>query len=143
MSDVIIIENSLKEDGLRRVHLMSNQELPTIFPQFGEGQVTKKDDVYHFYREWFMRGAMEIQCEGWPKYRRMVLWHLNGYRFVKDAMFEAYREFTRVFDARPEYAFLWKLPGNVSNGDELAKMIILEAEWVPKKCIALGGARYD
>ncbi len=146
MNDVIIVENYVDGQCMRHVHLMSNLEIGrTILRPYGimdciQEQVTKEAGVWHVRAEWPYRGILDIQAKGWPKFRRVVVWNLEGCESMRHAITEAYKYFfLQAFYFRPAYVFMKKLPKGVENGHDFEDLLILETEWVPGRCVAVGG----
>lgn len=70
-----------------------------------------------------------------------------GFKFisVRQALHEAAREFERSFGGRPMYGFIRKLPRGAEHGmevplgDGIGDLMLLEAEWMLERCVAVGG----
>jgi hypothetical protein len=139
MSDVIVIENYVDPQCVRHVHVMSNTPIPNPSPQWGEGSVTQECGVWHFRAEYPYRGVLDVQaaCPS-GKFRRLVVWNLQGCDSVKDALISAGVEFERLFGARASFAFMKKLPKVVEHGQDVRDLTLLEAEWMLEKCVAVG-----
>lgn len=161
MDEVIVIENSVSVDGVRRVHLMSNGPLcpADISPEYSgsrydgrarlldhragylgesEVEIVKEAGVWHLRAEWPCRGLIQINCEGWPCPKEFVVWSLAGCASVTAALFGAAKEFERIYEVRPQYAFIRRMPRGVENAHEIGELMLFEAEWMINKCVAVG-----
>lgn len=142
MDEVIVVEDRVDAQCVRHVHLMSNIELPCSsvpFP-FERGSVTREAGVWHYRAEYPYRGALDVACiNGGKNFRRLVVWNLEGYELIKLALYDAWNEYLRLFYGAAQYAFIKKLPANVPNGYEVGGMVLLEAEWMMERAVAVGG----
>ena len=150
MSEVIVVENAVTDQCMWRLHFMSNQEFDMeIYMEYGiygwaDMHVTREAGVYHLRAEWPYRGVLDIQAEGWPRFRRLVVWPLveNGLTLrVSRAILYATAEYTRLFGGIPEYAFVRNLPEGAEFGQDVHGLILLEADWMMRNCVAVGGRR--
>ena len=148
MSDIIVVEDRVDMQCVRHVHLMSNAPLPAASPQmapFGRnlgGEWVKDAGVWHWRAEYPYRGAMDFHCEGWKKFRRLVVWSLDGCGSVREAMNQAEVYFWTAFHFRPAYVFMRGLPSVVEHGQEVDDLVVLEAEWMLERCVAVGGRSF-
>ncbi len=140
VDDMIIVENYVDSQCIRHLHLMSNFfiDRPTIGMERGE--LRQEAGVWHYRAAYPYRGVLDIACVGnETKFRRFVVWNLNGCRSVREAISQAEIYFSTIFRFRPAYVFMKKLPGEVENGQDLEGLIILEANWMLDRCVAVGG----
>jgi len=143
--DVIQLENYVDQLCMRHLHLMSNLELgQECLSRFGavNAVVTKEVGAWHLRAIHPYRGVIDIPAacvDG--KFRRLVAWSLQGYVSVKLALFDAWKDYSRLFGGRPQFAFMKKLPRGVEHGDVLGEteLMLLEAEWMLERCVAVGG----
>jgi hypothetical protein len=156
-NDIITIENYVDEQCMRHVHLMSNLRQSLLSAQREGGGEIKQGTGIHYYRaEYPYRGILDIHCEGWLKFRRLVVWHLDGCGSVREAIQQAFIYFWVTFKFQPGYAFmkklpksiehaapiaLWALPPNGKNTNlgEEGELILLEVDWMLERCVAVGG----
>ena len=144
MDDVIELENLFDDDGFRVVHLMSNAVLnfdalkAYHAPADAMFDVRKEAGVHHLRAKWLLCGPLVIKAEGWPQPKRFLVWNLSLAGSVKIALFEANRKYEDLFSKRAEYAFIRKLPRGVENGVEVGNLMLFEAEWMVRKCVAVG-----
>ena len=52
-------------------------------------------------------------------------------------MYEAANKYEDVFGERSQYAFVHKMPRGVENGAEVGDLMLFEAEWMVRKCVAV------
>ena len=144
MNEIIELENNVSNDGMYVLHLMSNDELTADVlkkydaPVNAKFAIEKQSGVYHLSATWPMRGALKVNAEGWPVPKMFVVWNLSGCDSVKAAMYEAAKQYQDIFGERPQYAFVRKLPRGVENGAEVGDLMLFEADWMVRKCVAVG-----
>lgn len=81
------------------------------------------------------------------KFRRLVVCPLEGRVSVRAALQEAAREFERLFGGRPQFGFMRKMPKSAVSDQllagsgvvEVGDLMLLEAEWMLERCVAVGG----
>ena len=112
-----------------------------MVPSGAQVEVTKEAGVYHLRGNWRFRGVIDFQLEGWPKFRRMVVWSIDGYQNVKETIAEAEDWFNRWFGFWPERVYMRALPKEVENGQQWGLLHLFDCDWVPGRCVALGGRR--
>lgn len=144
MDDVIRLENYVDAQCVRHVHLMSNVEIghstlrPYGMPEDAKVAVGKELGVWHVRASWPYTGILDVQAVSWPKFRRLVVWNLEGCASVTEAFYHAAMEFERVlYGGKPEFAFMRKLPQGAQ--EEVGKMQLFECEWMLERCVAVGG----
>lgn len=137
-NETVVLKDRVTEDGFRVVHLMSNSEIAAHSERYGDGNVAYEMGVWHFRSSAPLQGPLEINCEGWPKPKRFVVWNMALAGSVKIALFEANRKYEDLFSERAEYAFIRKLPRGVENGVGVGNLMLFEAEWMVRKCVAVG-----
>ena len=145
MEEIIELENVVNDDGMCVVHLMSNVELTVDAlrskynaPADAKVEITKEAGVHHLRASWMLRGAVKVVAEGWPVPKVFVIWNLTGCESVKAAMFDAAKCYQELYGERPEYAYIRKLPRDVENGVEVGDLMLFEADWMVRKCVAVG-----
>ena len=144
MDEVIVVENYVDAQCIRHVHLMSNSRDALLFAQREGGGEIKQGTGVHYYRaKYHYRGILDFHCEGWVKFRRLVVWSLEGSAFVRDGICQAEAEFERIFRFKPKFVFMRKLPRGAEHCQDAGQMILLEAEWMLERCVAVGGRRFD
>lgn len=144
MNDVIVLKNIADGDGMCVVHLMSNFELTVEAlgkynaPVDAQVEIKKEAGVSHLRASWPIRGPILVNAEGWPVPKFFVVWNLIGCDSVKTAMLEAANLYQDFFGERPQYAFIRKLPNGIENGLEVGDLMLFEADWMARKCVAVG-----
>ncbi len=58
---------------------------------------------------------------------------------VRDAICQAEGHFLAAFHFRPAFVFMKKLPAGVEHAQDFDGLILLEAEWMLDRCVAVGG----
>jgi hypothetical protein len=66
------------------------------------------------------------------------MWNLSLSKSVTAGIREANKTFEDVFLMRANYAYVRKLPRGVENGVEVGNLILFEADWMARKCVAVG-----
>lgn len=149
-NEVIEIENCIDDKATRRLHLMSNHELSAVdlacypLPQGAKVDVRREGGVWHLRAEWPFFGAMDVKSEDWNKFKRIVVKAVRKGDRISVAVLDAAKEFARLFGRCPQFAFVRKLPKGVEPGQIIMfygrEMVLLDCEWVPDECVAVGGA---
>lgn len=144
MDEIIELENIVSDDGMRKLHLMSNLELTVDalrkynMPVNAKIEIKKEAGISHLNASWPISGPLVINGEGWPMPKVYVVWNLALCESVKMAMYEAMKEYEDIFSEMPQYAFVRKLPRGVENGVEVGNLMLFEADWMVRKCVAVG-----
>lgn len=144
--DVIVVEDVLTAQCMRRLHLMANEEIPfSTLSSFSTPTTARIEwgevaGSHWLKAEWIYRGVWDVDAacaEG--KFRRLVVWNLEGCASVKVALYEAAHEFERLFGGRAQFGFMKKLPRGAEHGMDVGDLTLLEAEWMLERCVAVGG----
>lgn len=157
MDDVIVVEDRLDGQCVRHLHLMSNEEIGMeVLHAYGMSATTVKiergetTESHYVKAEWIYRGVWDVNAacrEG--KFRRLMVWSL-GSTFqvsgskslsVRDGARQAAAAFERFFRFAPKYLFVRRLPRGAENCMDVQGMILLEAEWMLERAVAVGGRR--
>lgn len=147
---VIVVEDRLDGQCVRHVHVMANAPapLPAASPQMAPdgrnlgGEWVKEAGVWHLRAVYPYRGVWEVdaaRAEG--KFRRLVVWSLEGCASVKVALHDAAHEFERLFGGRAQFGFMRRLPRGAEHGMDVGDLTLFEAEWMLERCVAVGGRR--
>jgi len=142
MDAVIEVVNYVDGQCIRHLHLMSNLEFePACMSQYAaiNGLMTREAGVWHLRAMHPYRGAIDVPAacvEG--KARRLVVWSLAGCASVTRALYDAVHEYERLFGGRAQYAFMKKLPKAAEHGMAVGDLILLEADWMLERCVAVG-----
>ena len=140
MDDVIVVENRVDDQCIKHLHLMSNFFINRPTAPLEQGVLKQEAGVWHYRAEYPYRGVLDVQAacaDG--KFRRLVVWSLNGCGSVREAICQAEVYFWAAFRFRPAYVFMKKLPNGVENGLDVEGMILVEAEWMLERSVAVGG----
>ena len=138
MSELIVLENVVEQDGWRRLHVMANAPIDLAGPKDAQVERTVEAGVHHLVMREPVRGVVDFYLEGSPMgFRRMVLWNFLGYSNAREAILDAARGFERLFGSQPVYGFMKRLPSGVENGQEIGSLYLFEAEWMMSKCVAV------
>ncbi len=148
--DVIEIENRVDDKAIRHLHLMANHELSAVdracyaIPKDAKVRAGWEAGVWHLRAEWPYFGSLDIQPEGWNKFRRLVMRAVTKGDRISAAVHDAAMEFSRLFGRLPQYAFMRRLPKGVEPGQIIMiygrEVALFDCEWVPDQCVAVGGA---
>lgn len=143
LNDVIVVENRVDLQCVRHVHLMSNAQFDEVcMRRYGimNGAIaTQEGGVWHLRAVHPYRGALDVKAacvEG--KVRRLVVWNLEGYVSVKQALFDARTDYRRLFGGEAQFAFARRLPNNIENGHDVGGMTVMSAEWMLERSVAVG-----
>lgn len=146
MNDVIVVENRVDMHCIRHLHLMSNVEFGReILCSYGapNGVAAQESGVWHLRAIYPFRGVLDVRAACVEeKSRRLVVWNLDGYGSVREAIFDACRYFIVKFDFLPGFVFMKKLPKSIENGEYLDGLMLFEAEWMLERCVAVGGRQH-
>ncbi len=139
-NDVVIVENYVDHQCIRHLHLMANSSI--ALPFLEKGIITQETGAWHLRVEYPYRGVLDVEaaCKH-GKFRRLVVWSLEGCGSVRAAIDQAEVYFWTLFRFRPAYGFMKRLPNGAENGQDLDGLILLEADWMLGKCVAVGGRR--
>ncbi len=140
MDEVIVVENYVDAHCIKHLHLMSNFFINRPTAGLEQGELRQEAGVWHYRATYPYRGVLDIACVGnEKKFRRLVVWSLAGCGSVREAFSQAHTCFWTLFKFRPGYAFMRRLPAAVENAQDVDGMVLLEANWMLEKCVAVGG----
>jgi hypothetical protein len=174
VSEVIVVDDVVSEDCVRKLHVMSNEEINLLLPANAWIERTVEAGVYHLRAEWMYCGMLDIKPRCWPKPRRLLVWSLgvgdschrhsrhlhctersavqvwrhdaasaegdgNLPSLILDAIKGAVEMWTKMVGWEPKFAWMHSLPKCAKWGQEVYGCILLEAKWVPRNCVAVGG----
>ena len=142
LSDVMVIENYVDAQCRRHLHLMSNYFVDRPSASAEGGVLKNESGVWHYRAVYPYRGILDVACvENEKKFRRLVVWSLDGCGSVREAICEAECYFWATFKFRPGYVFMRWLPSAAENAQDLDGLVLLEADWMMERCVAVGGSR--
>lgn len=156
--DVILIEDRLDGQCVRHVHLMSNEVIGLeVLRAYGISTVTATVEQGETAGSYWLRASgpcrlvWNVDACVAGKFRRLVAWSLEGCESVRGAIGGAARDFELIFGFAPKYAFVKRLPRGTEDGMDVSltpspspdgrgeSLILLEAEWMMERCVAVGG----
>lgn len=141
LDDVIIVEDVVTEDCVRKLHVMSNSEICMQLPCQAKVAQTVEGGVFHLRAEWMYWGMLDIKPREWPKPRRLLVWSLREGERVSDAIRAAAEMWTKAVGWEPKYVWIRSLPKGAEWCQEVYGCILLETTWIPRNCVAVGGRR--
>lgn len=145
-----VIFNRLTMEGMREVKLISDSEISEaqilrFVPDPARGLVkvrcypTAALNLFYGEANWPVREAVDFQCEGWPKFRRLVVWKLMQGERISTALPCAAWNYFELFCRWPGFAFIRTKPAEVENGIEVENVMLMEANWALPGCLMVGG----
>lgn len=141
MEEMIIVEDVVTEDCVRKLHVMSNRPIQMDLPADATAERTTEAGAYHLRAEWSFTGILDIWPRHWPKPRRFLVWRLMDGERVSDAILCAANMFSHAVGFLPKFAFVRTLPEKAEWGQEVHGCLLFAAEWLPRHCVAVGGRR--
>jgi hypothetical protein len=120
---------------------MSNAEIKMQLPPDAKVERTVEAGVYHLRAEWMYWGMLDIKPRYWPKPRRLLVWSLRKGERLGDAIQGAVEIWTKAVGWEPMFAWMRALPKGVKWCEEVHGCFLLEAEWIPRNCVAVGWRR--
>lgn len=166
--DVMMIENSLSTEGVRRVHVMGSEKCHVTgderqvagieIPAWAEVKVWVDElKLHHLEATWQPRGELvdysmashcEVDCPFCQGrgciWRRVVsLWMLKKGESLREGMKGASEAFALATGRDPLYAWARRLPKGVEWGAEVAVggeafVNLYSADWMPERAVAVG-----
>ena len=105
------------------------------------GALKQEAGAWHYRAVYPYRGILDIACvNGGENFRRLVVWSLEGCGSVRAAISQAESYFWTTFKFRPGYVFIRRLPAAAEGIQDVEGMILLEADWMLERCVAVGGS---
>lgn len=142
MNDVIVIEDSIRENGRRFLHLMGNAEIKMQFPEGAQVEATVEVGVHHLRVDMPVRGLVDVRCEGWVQPKRFVFWSLEKGERMSEIIIRAAAEYFRLFGEAPDYAFTQQLPAAIEPGTGVkfmdGEVLLFDADWMVSRSVAVG-----
>jgi hypothetical protein len=144
-----VVLNVLGDDGLRRVRVISDDEIQHPVRYFAplpvEGrkllQVVESVDaalgIHSLEVAYPVYGPFDVAILS-PKKFRMFVNFVYGSRVSECIELGRVEFFCRTRFA-PAYAFIRNLPAGAVDGMDVHGLVLIEAEWMPLNCVAVGG----
>lgn len=140
-SEMIIIEDVVTEERVRKLHVMSITPIRVSLPRNATTQETMEAGAYHLRAEWGFAGMLDFWPREWPKPRRFYVWPLLGGQRASDAIRTAAEVFEQATGFAPKFAFTRTLPEKAEWGQDVFGCLLFAAEWLPRNCVVVGGRR--
>jgi hypothetical protein len=155
MEEVLV--NELTHDGMRRVKLIGDVPFDGERPvaalwrhgvyvaemSVGKRQVRAWSDavlsLHYFEMVYPVYGPCEVMCFGEIKLRRLMFVNFAYAAKVSECIELAKLEFFAGTHFAPRDAFVRELPKQAELWMDVHGLILHEAEWMPAKCVAVGG----
>lgn len=146
-----IVANCLGHDGMRFMKVISDAEFGQpvrYFPRIPEEgrkifQVTfGRDellDLFSMELTWPIFGPWEVAYDGPRKFRRLMMANYAYAGKVSDVIERARVEYFALTHFAPGYAFVRELPKGAEDGMDVHGLLMFQAEWMPGRCVAVGG----
>lgn len=150
MQEVIL--NVLTHEGMRVVKVLSDSPLTLALsrweremPAITEGRVFISENcdqalgLFSVELRWPVFGRVDVAYPGLKRFRRFMMVHYSYATRVSECIRLAVDSFFVCTHFRPGYTFVRSLPQGIENGTEVDDVILIEAEWMPARCVAVGG----
>lgn len=141
MAEMIIVEDVVTEDCVRKLHVMSNSPINMSLPRDATVRETVEGGAHHLRAELPFTGMLDIWPREWPKPRRFYVWRLLDGQRVSEAVRTAAEVFEQATGFAPKFAFVRTLPEKAEWGQDVHGCLLFAAEWLPMNCVAVGGRR--
>ena len=143
MDELIELENSVSADGMRVLHLISNLEISLDdlksydLPADANVEIKKEVGAFHVRASYPIHGLLRMESDGWSTAKNLVVSNYGLCESISMAIQKAADRYLELFGSVPHYAFIRRLPQGIENGKEVGDVILLEAEWMVRKCVAV------
>jgi hypothetical protein len=143
MDELIELENTVSADGMRVLHLISNLEISLDdlksydLPADANVEIKKEVGAFHVRASYPIHGLLRMESDGWPAAKHLVVWHFSLCESISKAIHKAAERYLELFGDVPQYAFIRRLPRGIDNGTQVGDVVLLEAEWMISKCVAV------
>lgn len=150
MEEIVI--NELRHDGMRRVRLVADFPLsmPTLrwlrlVPAAARSKVQTVDQhdqllgIFSMELTWPVFEPYEVFIYGPKRFRRLMMVHFSFAERVSECIRLGVEAFWCGTHLHPRYAFIRALPRGSEDAMEVHGVQLLEAEWMPAQCVAIGG----
>jgi len=152
MEEIVI--NELTHEGVRRVKVIGDNPLTPPSPRFAWERVVpavaldkmKMIDacdqalgIFSMELTWPVFEAYEIFNYGPKRFRRLMMVNFVYAGRVSDCIYLAVINYFSGTRFMPGYAFVSELPRGAEDGMCVHGVQLFEAEWMPARCVAIGG----
>ena len=66
MSELVVVQNEIEQDGWRRLHVMANAPIDLAVPKDARVEKSVEAGVHHLLMREPVRGAVDVYFEGLP-----------------------------------------------------------------------------
>jgi hypothetical protein len=150
MNEIIVDE--LTHDGMRRVKVIADNadDFPRVcgvVPGIARDKMqtnNSHDDalgIFSMNLTWPVFGPYDFFIYGPKKFRRLMVVNYEYAERVSDCIELARIMFFAGTHFAPKYVFVAELPKGAEDCMDVHGCILLQAEWMPARCVAVGG--YD
>lgn len=144
-----IVANYLGHDGMRTVRIIGDREISQVkyvrmvAPEARTLVVFKPTvdellDIHSLEMTWPVYGPFDVAIHGPKKFRRFMFINFAYAARVSDCIALARTEYFARTHFAPSYAFAQSIPED-KEGELIHDCILLSAEWMPARCVAIGG----
>lgn len=144
-----VVANFLGHDGMRCVRIIGDKEISQERYQALAGVearslVTFKPavdellDIHSLEMSWPIYEPFEVSIHGPKKFRRLMFVHYSFASRVSDCIALARTEYFARTHFSPKFAFVQSVPAG-KDGELVHDCVVLSAEWMPARCVAIGG----
>lgn len=144
-----IVANFLGHDGMRNLRIVGDCEISQVkyarlvAPEARTLVVFKPAvdellDIHSLEMTWPVFGPCDISIHGPKKFRRLMFVNFAYAARVSDCIALARDEYFARTRFAPMYAFAKSIPED-KEGELIHDCILLSAEWMPARCVAIGG----
>jgi hypothetical protein len=148
MEEIMI--NELTHDGMRRVKVIGDAPLSVSMYQAAvpceardRAKLISGGDgllgLFSLEVTWPVYGPIMFAICGPKKFRRLMVVNFIYEERVSDCIELARIMFFAGTHFAPKYAFLLDLPNGAEDCMDVHGCILLQAEWMPARCVAVGG----
>lgn len=144
-----IVANYLGHDGMRTVRIIGDKEISQVkyvrlvAPEARTLVVFKVGvdellDIHSLEMTWPIYGPFDVAIYGPMKFRRFMFINFAYASRVSDCIALARTEYFARTHFAPKFAFVQNVPED-KDGELVHDCILLCAEWMPARCVAIGG----
>src|SRR3990172_6213810 len=150
MDEVVL--NGLGPDGMREVKILSDVPPVSAVWQWERGlpamalerlrldeQCDEALGLYSAELRWPVFEPIDVINFGPRRFRRLMMVSYVYAARVSECIGLAAESFFAGTHFRPRFAFVRELPKGAEDGMEIDGVMLMEAEWMPSRCVAVGG----
>ncbi len=142
MAEIITLADTLGNDGVYRLHLMSNAPIERELPPGVEEIRSVDAGTYSLKAAWRYRGPCRLRYVQYRWERLVILWAMNEGEKVSEQIVLAGDEYFSYFGKRAEFAWVRKMPAGAALGVSVPvgenEISLFDAEFVPDGFLAVG-----